>query len=316
MAGMISLYPEVTDELLNKIQFNSSDYEFFYVSNDEEFPLRWDPIDGSLVMGRLVDERGIWVPDDYSIGLRCQYDCIASKNLFGVSGVACSNAVIGVALMWTSSQSRQRGTIQIGELYNQLPPQELEFEHEFEKAQLRGSVEFSTILYIKTPAEENEILDGERILANKRGYILGEIGNKFILQLDGSGSMFPIYEENRPGEPLWRVKCEWDEVLYSSFNESVKIFFNKSNPAYKFIDKSSKKYNPYMLQEVMASALTTIIMEVKSDDNSWSEIEQGKDAQPGSLAEAISYFINTLGWRTDNIQALSLSIREFLEKRM
>ena len=143
-----------------------------------------------------------------------------------------------------------------------------------------------------------------------------EIEDKFILQFDGSGSMFPIYEEIRPGEPLWRTQCQYEDVLYSMFNESIKIFLNKAHPAYQYIDKTSKKYNQYLLLEVMSSALTTIILQIKDDDVAWSDIEQGKDSIAGSLAEAISYFRNKLEWKMNDAQALSLSIREFLGKRM
>ena len=314
MANTFSLYPQLNEELLSRFRFNASEYEFFYESEGMDYPLRTESIDGSTVMGSLVDERGLWTPDQYNFGFRRDYDCMSCMNLFGPSGIACRDAIIGVAVIWTSAQSRQRGTIKVGTLKNTLKPQHLSIEYSFETAQFRGSVEFNTVLYIEKPSEHPD--KDERHLSNCRGYQLGEIGDKFILQLDGSGSMFPIYEEQRPGQPLWRVKCDWEDVSYNSFNESVKIFFNRSHPAYKFIDKSSKKYNPYLLLEVMASALTDIIMDIKMDDAAWNEIEQGRDPQSGSISEAVRYFSNTLEWNMDNPKVLSLSIREFLGKRM
>lgn len=314
MAVSFSTFPQITDELLTKVRFLGSEYEFFYTVGDEEYPLSCTSLDGSSVIGQLVDERGLWTPDTHNLGIRRTLDCISCKNLFGVNGIACVDATIGVAILWTSAHSRQRNTIHVGELRNSLEPQHLEIEYLFEKAVFRGSVEFNTILYIKK-ASPNPT-DDEKFLANKKGFMLGEIEDKFILQFDGSGSMFPIYEEIRPGEPLWRTQCQYEDVLYSMFNESIKIFLNKAHPAYQYIDKTSKKYNQYLLLEVMSSALTTIILQIKDDDVAWSDIEQGKDSIAGSLAEAISYFRNKLEWKMNDAQALSLSIREFLGKRM
>ena len=48
--------------------------------------------------------------------------------------------------MWTSPDSKQRGVIPIGEIENSQRDLEFELNYEFLEAQLRGSVEFSTII--------------------------------------------------------------------------------------------------------------------------------------------------------------------------
>lgn len=314
MAIGISLFPQLTDEIINKVGIQPEEFEFYYTKDDEEFGLRCDSIDGSMSVYKLVDENGLWTPDDFDLGIRKNIDFRSSINLFGANGVACKDATIGVAIMWTSVQSRQRGVIELGELEYRLGPQTVEVSHLFKKAQLRGTVQFDIVLYIKQPA--NRIGEDENILANEKGFLLGSIGEVIGIQLDGSGSLFPVYEEARPGYPLWRVTCQWEDPCYDLFGESVKIYLNKAHPSFKYIDKTNKKYVPQLLQEIMASALTIVITRLKSDEAAWGLIENNTSAQSGSLAEAIHYFRNALEWKMDNAEVTSLSIREFFERNM
>lgn len=314
MAVGISLFPQLTDEIVCKIGMQPDEFEFFYTKNDEEFPLRCDCIDGSVTTYKLVDENGVWTPDEFNLGIRKSINFISCVNLFGPMGVACREAIIGVAIMWTSTQSRQRGIIELGELKCQYGHQSVEAGYLFKKAQLRGNVQFDVVLYIKN-ASKNVQMD-EKILANDKGYLLGTTGENINIQLDGSGSMFPIYEEARPGYPLWRVQCQWDDPCYDLFGECVKIYLNKAHTSFKYIDKTNKKYVPQLLREIMASALTVVISKLKSDEAAWGLIESNTNAQSGSLAEAIHYFRNTLEWKMDSPEAISLSIREFFERNM
>lgn len=314
MAVGISLFPQLTDEIISKIGVQPEEFEFYYTKDDEEFELRCDSIDGSLSVYKLVDENGVWTPDDYDLGIRKTIDFISAINLFGANGVACKDATVGVAIMWTSVESRQRGVIELGELESRFGIQTVEASHLFKKAQLRGNVQFDIVLYIKKPSNQSD--DDEKILANEKGFLLGSIGETIGIQLDGSGSLFPIFEESRPGYPLWRVTCQWEDPCYDLFGESVKIYLNKAHPSFKYIDKSSKKYVPQLLQEIMASALTIVITKLKSDEAAWGLIENNTSAQNGSLAEAIHYFRNALEWKMDNAEVTSLSIRTFFERNM
>lgn len=314
MAKTISLHPELTEELKNKLRFTGSEYQFYYTNNDNEYDLICEDIDGSTLLRKITDKNGTWTPDDYNIGIRRTFECASCINLFGPNGIACRSAIIGVALMWSSYESRQRGTIAFGEIHNEHKIQQFDLDYTFNVAQLRGKVEFKIVLYIKEPGiPEND----EKFLANQRGYLLGAIDDELMLILDGSGSLFPIYEENKIGGPLWRVTCDWEDPLYDLFGESVKIYLNKKHPSFKYIDnKNKQKFNMQLFQEIIASAMTVIVMKLKSEEETWAIIEQGSNIQRGSLAEVITYNRETLGWKTDKPESLSLSIREYFEKRM
>ncbi|MDU1825044.1 hypothetical protein [Clostridium sp.] len=312
MAVNISLFPVLTEEMIKKIRFQSSDYRFYYMFNEHERDLVSEEIDNSIINHRLIDKSGIWTPDEYNIGISRSYSLRTYNSLFGECGIACKNATIGLAILWTSSDSRQRGVIEIGEINNSREEVELDVNYEFDIAQLRGNVELTTVMYIK---ESGTPTWREEHLANTYGCILGEL-DKYIIQLDGIGSVFPIYEINEAGQPLWYIKCEWDDPTYDCFSEKITIYINKAHSSYRYLDRTKKTFDKQLLKEIISSAISIIISKIKQDENYWNATLEGIDLQQGSVSEAVNYFINTFQWDVSSPELMSLSIRKFFDQRM
>ena len=312
MAASISLFPTLNDELFGKIRYQVSQYEFYYIREEQENFLRTEEIENGSMINKLMDDEGIWSPDEYNLCIRRKYSLRTYQCLFGENGIACSNAILGLALMWTSSDSKQRGVVPIGDISNSLKDLELILDYEFIQAQLRGLVEFTTIVYIKnvgTPSWEEEHL------ANEYGCILGEL-DKFIIKLDGTGSVFPMYEVNEIGQPLRYVKCDWDDPTYEQFSECISININTAHKNYKYLDKKKRTFNEQLLKEIIASALVLIITKLKGQEDYWDETMSGNNLETGSVSEAIYYFVNTLEWDVSTPETISLSIRKFFDQRM
>ena len=312
MAASISLFPTLNDELFGKIRYQVSQYEFYYIREEQENFLRTEEIENGSMINKLMDDEGIWSPDEYNLCIRRRYSLRTYQCLFGENGIACSNAILGLALMWTSSDSKQRGVVPIGDISNSLKDLELILDYEFIQAQLRGLVEFTTIVYIKnvgTPSWE------EKHLANEYGCILGEL-DKFIIKLDGTGSVFPMYEVNEIGQPLWYVKCDWDDPTYEQFSECISININTAHKNYKYLDKKKRTFNEQLLKEIIASALVLIITKLKGQEDYWDATISGNNLETGSVSEAIYYFVNTLEWDVSTPETISLSIRKFFDQRM
>ncbi len=312
MAANIALFPMINDELLGKIRFQTSTYELFYIRDDQEFPLCAEEVESSVTVHKVIDEEGIWSPDDYNLGVRRRYSLRTYQCLFGENGIACKNAVLGLALMWTSADSKQRGVLPIGDIENSARDLELTLNHEFTLAQLRGEVEFTTVIYIKSAGTP---LWDEEHLGNEYGCLLGEL-DRFIIKLDGTGSVFPIYEIQEYGQPLWYVKCDWDDPTYEPFSECVSININTAHKNYKYLDKTKRTFDEQLLKEIMASALNIIITKLKEQDNYWEATTIGDDLHSGSVSEAVYYFINSLEWDVSTPEAMSLTIRKFFDQRM
>lgn len=307
MAAKINLFPTLTEELKSRMRFQTSDYEFFYTKEDNEFLLQSEEIDCNQWERKVVDKKGIWAPDDCNLCIRRRYSIRTYQCLFGKDGIVCSNAIIGIALRWTSSDSRQRGVIEIGSLRNSAEDKEFLLEYEFPAAQLRGSLELSSVLYLKRPGTP---LWEEEHLSNICGCILGEL-DKITVRLDGIGSEFPVYEVNDLSRPLWYINCDWEDPTNDQFIECVSVFLNKAHKNYKFLEKDEQ-----LLKEIMASALFLLITKLKTQEDYWNDTIEGNNLLNGSVSAAVNYFIKTLGWNVSNPESLSISIRNYFDKRM
>ncbi len=312
MLSNISLFPTITDELLAKVRFQKSEYSFFYIRDDEKYELLAEEIDNSTIFLKITDPEGIWNPDDYNLGISRKYSLRTYQSLFGKDGIACSNAKLGLAIVWTSSDSKQRGVIHVGEIQNSNSDIELNVEYEFPVAQLRGDIEFTTVVYIK---ESGTPKNDEEHLANSYGYLLGEL-DKVVIRLDGNGSVFPMYEVTDPGQPLWYLKCDWEDPTYEQFADCVSVNINTAHKNYKFLDKTKRTFDEELLKDIMASALTIVIMKLKDQNTYWDQTINNSNLAPGSVSEAVYYYISTLEWDVSSPELISLTIRKFLDQRM
>lgn len=320
MATPIFLYPTLSKELKESGIFQGKKYTFSYTNNDGfEKNLEYETAaEGSLVNCLKTD--GVWSADKNNL---CLKRTIALKNfrrLFGPQGIACRNATLGLSLKWMSSDSRQRGAESIFEF--SVTKEDLseikdhtfvegEIEKEFSVAKLRGDIEFSVVLYI---AEAGIPEKDETHLANEEGYVLGEF-DTFILRIDGTGSLFPVFEVYEKDQPLWYVRCDWTDPLSDPFAESVSINLNTAHKNFKYIDRTQKTFCSQLLVEVMSSALCCIIEKIRSEKY-LEQILGNEELEQGSIGEVIRYFANTLGWDFSTPDNLSLTTRKFFDGRV
>lgn len=313
MANDILLYPFLNEDLQKKIRFQKSKFYFYYKDkNNQEHELKDEPIEAQSSIYCIKDENGVWTQDDYNFCLRRRYCLRTFQCLFGAEGVVCKSAKLGLAMIWTSSDSKQRGVIQIGSFGNTDNILDAVAEKEFDVAQLRGEVDFSTVLYI---AEAGIPEMDEIHLANTNGYVLGELEN-YVVKLDGNGSTFPVFEVSEPGQPLWYVKCDWIDPTADSFSDCVSINLNTAHKNYRYINRNEKVFNPQLLSEIMASAIAIIVEKVRLQPAFWDQIMGNDSLEQGSVGQALYYFMETLEWDLSTPESVSLSVRKFFDQRM
>ena len=311
MAHNFSLFPVLNDNLKTKAGIQVMPLRFYYIADDEEVKLNAEESDSGSCIYSIFTENGLYSHDEYNFCVERQYMIRSHKCLFGKDGIACANAELGIAAIWTSSESRQRGVIKGGSFKKETASVKTEIKHEFKTAQLRGRVDFSVVVYIKDPGRA---FGDERHLANESGFVLGEI-DRFSVLLDGTGSVFPIYEISEPSQPLWYIRCDWEDPTVDRFSEAVSIYINNAHKNYKYIDSSHKKlFDEQLLNEIMASAIGIIISRLKENKVFWDQTVSGDSLQPGSVCQAVNYFINTLEWAVSSPESISFSIRTYLEK--
>ena len=312
MAKGITLFPALTENLLNDLKFQKRPYKFYYLDNDhEERSLITEQVEPGVELYLIKDENGLWSQDDYNIGFERKISIQSFNHLFGENGIACHDAKLGVAVQWKSADSKQRGTVQSGSFSSSDVVKDFVFEHLFQRAQLRGQVDFTTILYL---AEAGHPYETEQHLINEEGYVLGEL-ETWSVQLDGSGSIFPVFEVVAKGQPLWFVKCDWADPTVDKLTDCVSINLNRIHKNYKYIDRNQKTFNKQLLVEVMASAIF-VVVENARQSGYWDDIVNDQNLDSGSVGEAIHYFQEALEWNLASPEEVSISARQFFEQRI
>jgi len=315
MANGFNMYPTLTPEKIEEIKYHSEIFEFSYLDDNEDFKLELNELSGDTThfSARLKDERCVWYPDSKNLIIRKKGKIDIPSALFGENGVAVSDAVIGIAVMWISTKSDHRGIIKCGQFKSIKNAYEYNFDYTFDKSIIKGSLQLQVILYLKKPGtpDVNEVH-----LNNISGTVYGILDQCEVFT-DGTGSVFPIVTVNDPEGPLWKVFYDMAaDPMTDAFDEqNVEIRLNRAHLLFESLKiDSSIKESPLFI-EVMSSAMLIIVNSVKDSLGSdWENQIASQDFTHGSIAEAIFYFIHKLGWDASSQTALSASIHSYFDK--
>ncbi len=308
MANNIPLFPMLTDDLILKTGFKLESKTFYY--HDELEEMRLSLVTSEDDICTLEDPRGIWNVSEDDLGIKGFFSMRNPRALFGTAGVAPIDAKLGVALVWKSADSLQRGAMPILEFGSSAKAGNYSFHHDFKLGQFRGNVSFTLTLYLVEPSKSNN-----SYFADESGTILGDFFDPLILQFNGQGSIFPIYEiALSKKDPLCDLSISLSDPAEDQFLDSVMIRLNVSHKNYHFIDMNSPDFNAQLFTEELSQALFLMVLEVKEYPSAWQNILDGMHFKEGSVCAVINYFIKTLGWNVtgSNIDLFN-SIRLYLE---
>lgn len=306
----IPIFPTLNDSLIKKCEFHLLSKVFYYHDNGKE--KRLNLVENEDI-NKLEDHQGQWNFDEDDLGFKGSFEICNPNAFFGKNGVANSRSTLGIALAWKSVESRQRGSISLGTFGYGKRNLTFTFQKDFEAGQFKGDVAFTLTLYLAKPGESEK---GENFFANESGMMLGELIDPFIIQFEGNGSIFPIYEVAlTANSPLCDVTFDWDDPAEDLFEESVMIKINTSHPSYHYIEENSVDYNPQLFIDELAQALFVLCLEIKEDQSAWTNVLNGNGFKPGSVLAAVSYFIKVLEWNvTGSNMDLLNSIKKFMEE--
>lgn len=315
MSVSVSLHPVITDNLIQKIGFQVTDYKFEYENNDyESKDLFTESVNGQEHIQSnlfLKDSMGVWNCTDYNLKFQKEVFINNVTHLFSVNGVAGINAEIGLAVIWKSKQSSQQGVF-IGESFtSHASPGFFSIHGEFNKGILREKFELTTIIYLKNAGKLNQ---GEEHLAQLKGTFLGELETT-IIHLKGHASFFPIFSYKEDG-PLWRIEYNWEDPRIDLFDEdNVRIILNENHIDYKNIVSTNNSKLNSLMKEITASSIQMIIQEVIKEV-SLSDVISGVDIHRGSVCMAVQYFIQTFDLDASSSDKLAYTLRRFLDKKV
>lgn len=262
-----------------------------------------------ITFGRDSD----WSAELHGLRLRCKFPGLPQQtlNLFGDTGLACSDAELALVLEWTSEDSGQRGMSNPYRLALPLELGPVEFSLEFPPATIRGSVSLSLQLLLWKgghPSPE------ERHLANTPGFRLGRIGRETRLSIDGDGSLFPIIEVPLgPDGPLWEFRGDWVDPLDEEFSpETVCLAINTEHQGFTEFRGSGRKYDTLCFKQVLASWLTIFLLKVAKDDPQFF-LERRR---MGTVSWIASYIFGAGELTLDPPEELAISAQKWIHRRI
>mgnify|MGYP001467968043 CR=1 FL=1 len=305
MSTLLSFYRQLDEELFQKIRYTEQPLRASYTNENGEFiEMEVALEEGQENTFQLLDPKVHWDPELHNVDFHFEIEIENPRFLFGNNGLTDSKGELGVAIRWHSRDSSQMRIKPVGIIkstdYNFYHKDKLSIE----KGVIRGQITLEVLLYMYSPSPMQQVAAGT---------ILGTLSSCNIL-IDGNSSMFPILEIDDPTKPLWWVECNFEDALYDSFTDDhVSIIINVGHRNAKHLKLDRGIGSSPLLLEILGSGIQTIIEEAKLQGD-WEDIINNR-SEPGSIGEAIYYFIESFSWDTSSPTKLLKSIREDFDKR-
>lgn len=253
----------------------------------------------------LKDSNHRWSPEFHNLYVRKK---IVSTNqtLYGVNGIAPTGSIIGVATVFKSSRSLQRGILHNVIIDNSNSTFDFYMEYKFDVNQLRGDFTLETILYLNKSS--SYISDEESHLNNIEGSILGVIyKHKFVLT--GDSSLFPTKTIKSNRSALWEFKSGFS--VEDMIEEGLMLEINESHKNYPLFDyKNKETYNGEFVKEVMISIVFQLIIKHKDEYVKYNEDE----FQEGTIGSLIKFYIEAYNLDLSNNDKLYSQINRRIRK--
>lgn len=317
MANSFNLFPIMDDDLFSQIGYEINAVEISYYDDGEIHDLNVDDIYSMKKrngIATIEDPRYMWDPETHNLKISKSIKIANPQLLFGENGIATDKSILGLAMMWISNNSDQRGIVPFctfTKLDNEVTAV---FNKDFKKSQLRGSISLQTVIYLVSCDEDTSLT----YMAKESGTVLGSLDSLQFL-IDGDGSTFPIVTVSEPGEPLWSVFYNKNaDPLQDKFDEeNVYIKLNDQHPNYDALKVKENFKDSQIFIEVLSSALMVIVQSAKDSlGEEWDAMLSNGDFAPGSIAQAIHGFVHGLKWDVSSPAELSVSIRKFFDNNL
>lgn len=317
MANSFNLFPVMDDTLYSQIGYKINSIELSYYDDGESHDLDVDDaysIKNKNGVATIEDPRYMWDPETHNLKISKSIKIENPQLLFGENGIATNKSVLGLAMMWISNNSDQRGIVPFCTFTESDMEVSAVFNKDFKKSQLRGSITLQTVVYLVSCDD----MDSLSYMAKDSGTILGSLDNLQLL-IDGDGSTFPIVTVSEPGEPLWSVFYNKNaDPLQDKFDEeNVYIKLNDKHPNYDALKIKENFKDSQIVIEVLSSALMVIVQSVKDSlGDEWDAMLSNGDFAAGSIAQAVYGFVHGLKWNVSSPAELSVSIRKFFDNNL
>lgn len=276
-------YPKLNDELVKNCGCVVSKYEFTYTYQGQVFELQQK---GTSTV-KISDPREIWKIETEGLNLETTVKIAYPHLLYGQNGVACTNADIGICIIWTNKTLTQTGCI-LPEIDTTTPSGRVcRFSHAFGPGEIAGDLELTISVYIRKAAAT--VLPGEESLMNEEGVSIGDLG-AVVLDFNSIYMDFPIEEFKSDKEPLWWVEfSQWeDPTSCDGFTkDNICLYLNPYYAACPMTDGNIKNLD--LLIDILATTYFMIFQRLT--DEQLRKTRQNIGLQPNSICSILHEFI-------------------------
>lgn len=273
-------YPTLTNELIDTAGISTTAYTYSYNIEGIDYKL----IGKGKSVVRFDDEA--WKVERDGLRIRRRVVIEYPENLYGSTGIACSNAELGICIIWVNRSLTQMGTILPTNEYMSDASKIFEFDYDFLPGTLKGDLSLETQLYIRKSAEI--ILPDEKSLMNDEGVTVGTIDE---INID-FGSMymdFPIVEVNNKKQPMWWLELsDWSEPKEDLFSEdNLCIYLNTAYDSCPKLGDTIK--NADVLIDIVTTAYMLLFRRVM-DCGYLADTINDVGLEQGSISKILFYF--------------------------
>lgn len=288
MENTFSFFRQLDDGLLEKSGISVSDCAFSYRADGTTKPL--------LVEGksrpRVIDDTDYWDIRRDGLCLEKTIEIEYPSFLYGPSGIAPSNAALGISIIWSNQTLGQRGFILPADhkSISHTISTKLVFSKQFAPGTIEGDLDIQVVMYLVDQSPDPA--PDEIHLANEKGLKLGTIEDTYY-QLSRDTMLFPINEINDPNEPLWWISfSQWDDPREDLFSEeNVVLYLNAAYPECPVMSKDIG--NLELLIQIISMSYLLILNEIKSPnfDNALEATVNDEGLQPNSICSIMHQFL-------------------------
>lgn len=299
----ITFYPTLDVDQL-KLLNKRIIYNFHYFNDENRINIS-STIESDKYMS--LDSKSDFDKEENSLFVDVLVSLNNQDSLFGSTGIAPTNSQILLVLECYSQKSKFRKVLSSNKYIDQNNLfNDFSFELEIEPNTIDKEVNFSLLLILSKPADT--IKDNELFLNNQPGVIIGTLDKK-TLYLSGNGSLFPVYTKYSEDKKLWDIKIDYEDPTIDKFSETVQLILNSSHKDYDLLNPQSKNYCERLIYEIISSAVTLIILDLK-EKNLLSSLKD--NYLEGTIMHFIKYCNDVIHIDLNDTLSISSTIRAYL----
>ena len=302
MAKYLETYPTILPDAIKKID-PSVELSLKYLKDNEEKNIEIARVPDTL-NGYYIDDNGEWNPKDYNITIKGKLTLNQINCLFRENKVAAGNTLLGIGMTYVSKTSKINYTKPLIVFNSSDSGLCVPFEIEIDKGRISQKLDIEFFAYVKEAPNKT-------LYASLEGETLGTI-TSITIDLEGSGSIFPIKIIDDPTKPLWTMHLNYDSLEEDFSILTVCLKINKAHKDYKFLgsqDIDSSNY--YLWKEILASFFSNILINSAGDYESL----YNNQYEDGTVGCFISYLVESFGIDKATIEN-SIQLTELLRTKL